>query len=75
MDAFALVGIIGSVVGTGLALGISLAVPIQRGFARVDDDWRELQRAMDTFRREMQRLAERQAHVEGRLDGRPASAG
>ena len=74
MDVFALVSIIGSVVGTGLALGISLAVLILRGFARVDEDRRELHRAMDTFRKEMQRLAERQAHVEGRLDGPPASA-
>ena len=74
MDTFALVSIIGSVVGTGVALGISLAVLILRGFARVDDDRRELQRAMDTFRKEMQRLAERQAHVEGRLDGPPSAA-
>ena len=31
--------------------------------------------AMDAFRTEMQRLAERQSHVEGRVDGRGAAAG
>ena len=30
--------------------------------------------AMDTFRTEMQRLAERQSHVEGRVDERGAAA-
>ena len=30
--------------------------------------------AMDAFRTEMQRLAERQSHVEGRVDGRGAAA-
>ena len=30
--------------------------------------------AMDAFRTEMQRLAERQSHVEGRVDGREAAA-
>ena len=30
--------------------------------------------AMDAFRTEMQRLAERQSHVEGKVDGREAAA-
>ena len=55
--------IIGSVIGTGLAVGISLAVLILRSTSRLDADRREVQRrfdtAMDTFRTEMQRLAER----------------
>ena len=37
-------------------------------------DRRAHQAAMDTFRAEMPRLAERQSHVEGRLDGPPAAA-
>ena len=55
--------IIGSVIGTGLAVGISLAVLILRSTSRLDADRREVQRrfdtAMDTFRTEMQRIAER----------------
>ena len=70
--------IIGSVIGTGLAVGISLAVLILRSTSRLDADRREVQRrfdtAMDTFRTEMQRLAERQSHVEGRLDERGGAA-
>ena len=48
---------------------------------RIDDyraeaaaDRRAHQAAMDTFRTEMLRLAERQSHVEGRLDGQPSAA-
>ena len=37
-------------------------------------DRRALQVAMDAFRSEMLRLAERQARVEGRLDGRGLAA-
>ena len=37
-------------------------------------DRRALQVAMDSFRSEMLRLAERQARVEGRLDGRGSAA-
>ena len=70
--------IIGSVIGTGLAVGISLAVLILRSTSRLDADRREVQRrfdtAMDTFRTEMQRLAERQSHVEVRLDERGGAA-
>ena len=55
MDAQALIAIIGSVIGVGLAL----AVLIMRTTSRIDAGRRELQRAMETFRAEMQRLAER----------------
>ena len=55
-----------AILGTGLAL----AGLILRTTARHDADMREFRRAMDTFRAEMQRLAERQSHVEGRLDER-----
>ena len=54
---------IGSVIGTGLAVGTSLPVLILRSTSRLDADRREAQRrfdtAMDTLRTEMQRLAER----------------
>ena len=81
--------IIGSVIGTGLAVGISLAVLILRSTSRLDADRREVQRRFDTamadfrrqsetwhsdFRTAMQRLAERQSHVEGRLDERGSAA-
>ena len=46
--------------------------------ARQDADRRAIQTrfdaAMDTFRTEMQRLAERQSHVEGRIDERGSAA-
>ena len=42
--------------------------------ASADADRRAFQAAMDAFRTEMQRLAERQSHVEGRVDGRGAAA-
>ena len=55
------IAIIGTVVGTGLALGVGLAMLIMRSTARVDADRRALQTpmdsfraAMDTFRAEMQ---------------------
>ena len=55
-----------AIIGTGLAL----AGLIMRGSTRHDADMREFRRAMDDFRAEMQRLAERQSHVEGRMDER-----
>ena len=70
MDAQELIAIIGSVLGVGLAL----AILIMRTTGRIDADRRELQRAMETFRAEMQRLAERQSHVEGRLEERGSAA-
>ena len=52
-----------AIIGTGLAL----AGLIMQGSTRHDADMREFRRAMDAFRAEMQRLAERQARVEGAL--------
>ena len=60
--------IIGTVVGTGLALGVGLAILIMRSTVRVDadrrafqaeaaQDRRALQAKMDSFRAEMERLA------------------
>ena len=50
-----------------LAVGIGLATLIMRSTSRLDADQHETQRrfhaAMETFRAEMQRLAERQSHV------------
>ena len=91
-----LASIIGSVVGTGLAVGLGLAVLIMRSTARVDADRRAadarfdaamdaFRASMEAFRTDMQRLAERhaadmrglaerQSHVEGRLDERGSAA-
>lgn len=69
----AVLTIIGSVIGTGLALGIMawhmssrLDKRISEDKAAADADRRAWQATMDEFRREMQRLAERQSHLEGR---------
>ena len=70
-----LFAIIGSTVGSVVLVGISLAVLILRVTSRLDTDRRAFQAAMDAFRTEMQRLAERQSHVEGRVAGRGAAAG
>ena len=80
-----LYAIIGSTVGSIAVVGISLAVLILRNTSRLDAnrrayqasadaDRRTFQAAMDTFRTEMQRLAERQSHVEGRVAERGAAA-
>ena len=53
MDAQGLIAIIGSVLGVGLAL----AMLIMRTTSRIDADRRELKRAMEIFRAEMQRPA------------------
>ena len=68
-----------------LAVGIGLATLIMRSTSRLDADRHEAQRrfdadrhetqrrfdtAMETFRAEMQRLAERQSHIEGRFEER-----
>ena len=67
-----------TIIGTVLAVGVALATLIMRSTARLDADRREAQRrfdsAMDAFRTEMQRLAERQSHVEGRFDERGSAA-
>ena len=73
-----LFAIIGSTVGSVAVVGLSLALLILRNTSRLDADRRAFQTrfdtAMDAFRTEMQRLAERQSHVEGRVDGRGAAA-
>ena len=60
MPTAELIAIIGSVFDVGLAL----AVLIMCSTARVDADRRALQVAMDTFRTEMMRLAERQSRLD-----------
>ena len=85
-----------TIIGTGVTVGVALAMLIMRSTARIDADRRaadaqhdadrravedrfdraiaEWRSAMADFRAEMQRLAERQSHVEGRLDERSAAA-
>ena len=67
-----------TIIGTVLAVGLALATLIMRSTARQDADRRAIQArfdtAMDTFRTEMQRLAERRSHVEGRFDERGSAA-
>ena len=68
--------IIGSSVGSIFLVGLTLAVLIMRTTSRLDRridqvatetaaDRRQFQTAMDDFRKEMQRLAERQSRLEG----------
>ena len=67
-----------TIIGTVLAVGLALATLIMRSTARQDADRRAIQArfdtAMDTFRTEMHRLAERQSHVAGRFDERGSAA-
>ena len=67
-----------TIIGTVLAVGLALATLIMRSTARQDADRRAIQArfdaAMDTFRTEMQRLTERQSHVEGRFGERGCAA-
>ena len=56
--------IIGSSVGSILVVGVALAALIIRATARFDADRRAFQAGMDDFRKEMQRLAARQSHLE-----------
>ena len=74
-----LFSVIGSVVGVGLALAVLMLRVTSRidadrraADARADKHWAEaaadrraFQVAMDDFRKEMQRLAERQSRLEG----------
>ena len=84
MTADPLFTIIGATVGSVTVVGLALAILIlrvtskldadRRAFqAAADADWHAFQAGMDTFRAEMQRLAERQSTVEGRLTA-PGSA-
>lgn len=77
MDANAIT-IIVSITVPVVATVIACTLSLHRSLSRLDADRRAIQArfdtAMDTFRAEMQRLAERQSHVEGRFDGRGSSA-
>ena len=80
MDANTL-SIIGTMVGTGLALAVlmmritaRLDADRRAADARADADRRAHQASMDAFRVEMREIAERQARVEGPLDGRTGPA-
>ena len=63
-----------TIIGTVLAVGFGLATLIMRATARQDRRMDRFDDAMTVFRTEMHRLAERQSHVEGRLDERASSA-
>ena len=59
----------GSVIGTGIVLATLILRTTARLDRRIDDaaaDRRAFQAGMDDFRREMLRLAERQARLEGK---------
>ena len=80
MDANTL-SIIGSVVGTGLALAVlmmritaRLDADRRAADTRADADRRAHQASMDAFRVEMRQIAERQARVEGPLGGQAGPA-
>ena len=63
-----------TIIGTVLAVGIALAGLIMRSTMLTDRRMDRFDDAMATFRAEMQRLAERQSRVEGRLDERGSAA-
>ena len=65
-----------TIIGSVVAVGVSLAILILRATSRIDRvqsegaaDRRALQASMDAFRIEMQRLAERQFRLEGATTG------
>ena len=73
--------IIGTVLAVGLGLGGLMIQTMARLDRRIDNDKaaadadrRAFQDGMDAFRIEMRHLAERQSHVEGRVDERGAAA-
>ena len=74
-----------TIIGTVLGVGLALAGLIMRSTNRLDADrrssdarcdamMREFRDGMISFRAEMQRLAEPQSGVEGRLDERGSAA-
>ena len=63
-----------TILGTVLAVGLALAGLIMRTTTRLDRRMDRFDDAMASFRAEMLRLAERQSHVEGRLDERGSAA-
>ena len=85
MTAKDLYTIIVSLGGTIIVVGLALAGLIMRNTARLDADRRSIQAeaaadrrafqaGMDEFRREMQRIADCQSHLEGRLHSPPTAA-
>lgn len=72
------ISIIVSIVVPIVATVIACTLSIHRSLSRLDADRRAIQArfdtAMDTFRTEMQRLAERQSHVEGWRDAKGSAA-
>ncbi len=66
--------IIGTIVGTVVVVGIALAGLIMRAMSDIRADMREFRSGMADFRTEMQRLAERQSHLEGRIVERGSAA-
>ena len=77
MDAGA-VTIILSITVPVVATVIACTLSLHRSLSRLDADRRAIQTrfdtAMDVFRAEMQRLAERQSHVEGWRDAKGSAA-
>ena len=70
----ATLSVIGTVIGTGFVVYRLIRADLREFRAEVAEDRRASQAAMDTFRQEMQRLAERQSRVEGRFDAPPSGA-
>lgn len=73
--------IIGSVIGTGLALAVlmlritaRLDADRRTADAKADADRRAHQASMDAFRADMREIAERQARIEGPIGGRTGPA-
>lgn len=64
----AIVGVGGVLAGMAWRMAARLDRRITEDRRAADADRRAFQRAMDDFRAEMQRLAERQSRVEGRFD-------
>ncbi len=56
-----------TIVGTVVVVGIALAGLIMRAMSDIRADMREFRSGMADFRTEMQRLAERQSRLEGRI--------
>ncbi len=67
-------GAVVTVIGSVVVVGLALARLIKGDTTRIDAEMREFRAAMADFRAEMLRLAERQSHVEGRLDERRSAA-
>jgi len=74
LDVGIALGAVGSIIGTVIIVAIGLAGLILHSASRADRRMDRFEDGMAEFRAEMQRLAERQSHVEGRLDERGAAA-